>query len=214
MAILSGDTGVKAVVGLIAALLLFAPFVFQDVRSFEVAARICVFIVLVASYDLLIGCTGIVSFARTMFFGFGAYGAVIALKEIGPTWGALILGKLAGVLLSLVDGIARRAFVAPGERDLLCHGHPRSSLHRHGAGLAAQRLHRRRGRDHLPHARAVQDSDQAFRGRRGPGGPGFRGEAQRQARGLFLRVRRVARAVRGPNAPCRLAARHRAQGDP
>ena len=88
MAVVSGDMSVKAVVVLIAALLLFAPFLFQDVRSLEVAARICVFIVLVASYEVLIGYTGIVSFAHTMFFGFGAYDAAIALKEIGPTWGA------------------------------------------------------------------------------------------------------------------------------
>ena len=102
----SGETGVKALVLLIAAALLFAPFLFQDTRALEVAARICVFIVLVASYDLLIGYTGIVSFAHTMFFGFGAYGAAIAFKEIGPSWGALAFGAVAGVLLSLVVGIA------------------------------------------------------------------------------------------------------------
>jgi branched-chain amino acid transport system permease protein len=44
------------------------------VRSQETAARICIFIVLVASYDLLLGYAGIVSFAHTMFFGLGAYG--------------------------------------------------------------------------------------------------------------------------------------------
>ena len=102
----SGETGVKLLVLLIAAALLFAPFLFQDTRALEVAARICVFIVLVASYDLLIGYTGIVSFAHTMFFGFGAYGAAIAFKEIGPSWGALLLGALAGVLLSLAVGVA------------------------------------------------------------------------------------------------------------
>ena len=37
-----------------------------------------VFIVLVASFDLLLGYTGIVSFAHTMFFGIGAYGVAIA----------------------------------------------------------------------------------------------------------------------------------------
>ena len=67
-----GENVVKSIVLLIAALLLFAPFLFQDTRAIEVAARICVFIVLVASYDLLIGYTGIVSFAHPMFFGFGA----------------------------------------------------------------------------------------------------------------------------------------------
>jgi branched-chain amino acid transport system permease protein len=78
--------------------LLFAPFLFPDVRAQEVAARICVFIVLVASYDLLIGYTGIVSFAHTMFFGLGAYGTAIALKAMGPGWDAILLGGSAGVL--------------------------------------------------------------------------------------------------------------------
>lgn len=85
--------------------LLFAPFLFPDVRAQEVAARICVFVVLVASYDLLIGYTGIVSFAHTMFFGLGAYGTAIALKSIGPNWGAILLGGAAGVLSALVLAI-------------------------------------------------------------------------------------------------------------
>ena len=45
--------------------------------------RSCVFIVLVASFDLLLGYTGIVSFAHTMFFGIGAYGVAIALDAHG-----------------------------------------------------------------------------------------------------------------------------------
>ena len=56
-----------------------APFLFPGTKALDVAAKICVFIVLVASYDLLLGYTGIVSFAHTMFFGIGAYGVAIAL---------------------------------------------------------------------------------------------------------------------------------------
>ena len=44
------------------------------------------FIVLVASYDLLLGYTGIVSFAHTMFFGIGAYGVAIASVRLEPGW--------------------------------------------------------------------------------------------------------------------------------
>lgn len=102
---MKGTHAVKAIALVIWALLLFAPFLLHDVRSVEVAARIAIFIALVASYDLLIGYTGIVSFAHTMFFGFGAYGAAIALKQIGPGWGALGLGALAGVLVSLVVAV-------------------------------------------------------------------------------------------------------------
>lgn len=102
----TGALTVKIIVLLIAALLLFAPFLFQDIRSLEVAARICVFIVLVASYDLLIGYTGIVSFAHTMFFGLGAYGAAIALRQMGPGWDAVLTGAVAGAFVSLILAIA------------------------------------------------------------------------------------------------------------
>ncbi|HTV71044.1 MAG TPA: branched-chain amino acid ABC transporter permease [Rhizobiaceae bacterium] len=98
----TGRLIVYGLAGLIGLLLLFAPFLFPDVRAQEVAARICIFIVLVASYDLLIGYTGIVSFAHTMFFGLGAYGTAIALKTMGPGWDAILLGGAAGVLSALV----------------------------------------------------------------------------------------------------------------
>ncbi len=101
-----GTLAIKAVMLSIIGMLLFAPFLFQDVRALEVAARICVFIVLVASYDLLIGYTGIVSFAHTMFFGFGAYGTAIALKQMGPGWDSVLLGTVAGVVISLIVATA------------------------------------------------------------------------------------------------------------
>ena len=94
------DTGritLFLIVAAIGMLLLVQPFLFQDVRSSQVAARICVFIVLAASFDLLIGYTGIVSFAHTMFFGMGAYGAALALKDWGASWGSLLTGSLAGI---------------------------------------------------------------------------------------------------------------------
>ncbi len=93
---------VYGVVGLIALALALAPFLFPDIRSQEVAARICVFIVLVASYDLLIGYTGIVSFAHTMFFGLGAYGTAIALKTMGPGFEAILVGGGIGIVAALV----------------------------------------------------------------------------------------------------------------
>ncbi|HMO44261.1 MAG TPA: branched-chain amino acid ABC transporter permease, partial [Phenylobacterium sp.] len=82
--------------------LMWAPFLFDDVRSQQVAARVCVFIVLVASYDLLIGYTGIVSFAHTMFFGLGAYGTAIALRNMGSGWDAVLMGGGAGVLAAAI----------------------------------------------------------------------------------------------------------------
>ena len=101
----TGRRIVHAVVIAIGIALAFAPFLFPDVRALEVAARISIFIVLVASYDLLIGYTGIVSFAHTMFFGLGAYGTAIALKAMGPSFGAIAVGGAAGVLAALVLAI-------------------------------------------------------------------------------------------------------------
>ena len=64
------------------------------------AAKICVFILLAASYDLLLGYTGIVSFAHTMFFGIGGYGIAIALDRLGPAWGSIGIGLAAALVLS------------------------------------------------------------------------------------------------------------------
>jgi branched-chain amino acid transport system permease protein len=86
----------------ILAALLFAPFLFPGSNALDVAARICIFIILVASYDLMLGFTGIVSFAHTMFFGIGAYGVAITLAKGWSGWTGVILGTLAGAVVSLV----------------------------------------------------------------------------------------------------------------
>ena len=106
--LLSGDfprSRVLAVVlvGILVALAL-APFIFPGTKSLNVAAKVAVFVLLVASYDLLLGYTGIVSFAHTMFFGIGGYGVGIAMAKLGAGWGALALGIGAALALSL--GIA------------------------------------------------------------------------------------------------------------
>ncbi|MEO6361678.1 MAG: branched-chain amino acid ABC transporter permease, partial [Caldimonas sp.] len=82
--------------------LAFTPFLFPGTKALNVAAKVIVFIVLAASFDLLLGYTGIVSFAHTMFFGIGAYGVAIAVGRLGPTWPALALGVAAALLTSLV----------------------------------------------------------------------------------------------------------------
>ena len=89
--------------------LALTPFLFPGTKALNVAAKIIVFIVLVASFDLLLGYTGIVSFAHTMFFGIGAYGVAIASARLGPTWGSLSIGVavalFASLLLSLLIGL-------------------------------------------------------------------------------------------------------------
>src|SRR5256885_16737520 len=57
-------------------------------------------------FDLLLGYTGIVSFAHTMFFGIGAYGVAIASSRMGAGWGALALGLGAALLVSLLLSLA------------------------------------------------------------------------------------------------------------
>jgi len=108
--LLSGDyprSRVLAVV-LVAILagLALAPFVFPGTRSLNVAAKVAVFVLLVASYDLLLGYTGIVSFAHTMFFGIGGYGVGIAMAKLGAGWGNLALGIVLALAVSAVLAIA------------------------------------------------------------------------------------------------------------
>ena len=86
--------------------LAFAPFIFPGVKALSVAAKILVFLVLVASFDLLLGYTGIVSFAHTMFFGIGAYGVAIACSRVGPTWEAIAIGIAGALGLSFVLSLA------------------------------------------------------------------------------------------------------------
>ena len=104
--LLSGDLPrsriLTAMLVVILAALALAPFVFPGTRPLDVAAKVCVFVLLVASYDLLLGYTGIVSFAHTMFFGIGGYGIAIALSRIDVSWASIAIGAAAAVALSLI----------------------------------------------------------------------------------------------------------------
>ena len=82
--------------------LALTPFVFPGTKALNVAAKILVFIVLVGSYDLLLGYTGIVSFAHTMFFGIGAYGVAIVSTRLEPGFTALAIGIGGALGLSLL----------------------------------------------------------------------------------------------------------------
>jgi branched-chain amino acid transport system permease protein len=86
--------------------LAFTPFLVPGVKALSVAAKVLVFVVLVASFDLLLGYTGIVSFAHTMFFGIGAYGIAIASSRLGPGWSSLAIGLALALALSFVLSLA------------------------------------------------------------------------------------------------------------
>jgi branched-chain amino acid transport system permease protein len=110
---LSGDPpGSKVLTAVLAVVVLglaLAPFLFPGAKPLNVAAKICIFIALAASYDLLLGYTGVVSFAHTMFYGIGSYGVAIALYGLGARWDAVGLGLLVALplaaLLALVIGL-------------------------------------------------------------------------------------------------------------
>ncbi len=110
MTLLSGDPprgrALRILLVLIVVALALAPFLFPGAKALNVAAKTCVMILLVASYDLLIGYAGIVSFAHVMFFGVGAYGVGLSLYGIGAGWGALGLGLAAAAALSLALALA------------------------------------------------------------------------------------------------------------
>ena len=135
--------------------LALAPFLTSGARPLNTAATICVYIVLVASYDLLLGYTGIVSFAHTMFFGIGAYGVGLALADAEPTWGAHFRRRAAGAAADAGAGTGGRPVRAARARHLLRHDHAGRGVVVRGAGVAAVGLHRRRGRQDLQRARAA-----------------------------------------------------------
>jgi len=107
-AILSGDTPRNRwLSGAIAALLiamLLAPFLGAGQSLINALARIAIFMILVASFDLLLGYTGLISFAHTMFFGVGAYGIGLSASYLGANTGALLTGL--GLSLAVSIGLA------------------------------------------------------------------------------------------------------------
>ncbi|KAB7628297.1 branched-chain amino acid ABC transporter permease [Alkalilimnicola sp. S0819] len=78
------------------------PFLWDGAVAYRTITLICLFIILVASYDILLGYTHIVSFAHTMFYGVGAYGVAIVLQEMPGSWAGVFLGTLAGLGVSIV----------------------------------------------------------------------------------------------------------------
>src|SRR3954453_4995804 len=108
--ILSGDPprsrALSILLIVIIAALAVAPFVFPGAKAMNVATKICIFAALVASYDLLLGYTGSVSFAHTMFYGIGSYAIAIALYGMGPNWGAVATGIVIGLPLAALLALA------------------------------------------------------------------------------------------------------------
>ena len=84
-------------------LLIAVPFLFPAFKTVDLALNIIIFSVLVTSFDLLLGYTGILSFGHVMFFGIGAYSVAMLTGKYGdPTYANLCLGFLIAIGITLL----------------------------------------------------------------------------------------------------------------
>jgi branched-chain amino acid transport system permease protein len=91
--------------------LLLLPWVWPSFRVMDVAAKVMIFAVAVASFDIILGYTGIISFAHGMFFGLGAYSvALICYHTEAPQYYHLVLAAALAVLISAVIAALIAAF--------------------------------------------------------------------------------------------------------
>ena len=128
-----------------------------------------------------------------MFFGIGGYGVAIALSRTGSRLDRDRAGHgRRGSCLSLALVVPGRLVLAARESDFLRHDHAGGGLVLRHPGLAALRLHRRRGRHHLQGA----------------------GTSTLARRDLLPGVRRGAGAVPGAAADREFTVRPGAAGDP
>ena len=157
MMILSGDPprsrALSILLIVIIAALVLTPLVFPGAKAMNVATKICIFAALVASYDLLLGYTGSVSFAHTMFYGIGSYSIAIALYSMGPSWAAVALRRRDRPAAGDAAGAGDRAVLAAGRGDLLRDDYAGGGIRLPGAGLATVVADRRRGRPQLSSCR-------------------------------------------------------------
>ena len=83
-------------------LFLLVPFLFPSFKTVDLAMKIIIFASLVASFDIMLGYTGILSFGHGMFFGIGAYCVAFSLEKYGsPTYFNLILGLLLAMVVAI-----------------------------------------------------------------------------------------------------------------
>ena len=88
-----------------------APLFVTSFQLTDLLLKIALFGTLTASYDVVIGYTGIVSFGHAMFFGFGAYAVALSLGKWGaPTYGHLLAGFGAAIVFSAVVSALIGAF--------------------------------------------------------------------------------------------------------
>ncbi|RJR17734.1 MAG: branched-chain amino acid ABC transporter permease [Desulfobacteraceae bacterium] len=83
-------------------ILLVIPLAFSSFRVIDVVAKIMIFAVFVASYDLLLGYSGLLSLGHSMFFGIGAYCLALVIYHLGPpSWYHILLATGVALTLSI-----------------------------------------------------------------------------------------------------------------
>jgi len=100
-------------IGLLA-LFVLMPFLFPSFKTVDLAIQIMMFATLVASFDILLGYTGILSFGHGMFFGIGAYCVAFLIGKYGATsyinlaLGFVIAALVASALALLISFLSLR----------------------------------------------------------------------------------------------------------
>ncbi|MBI4799391.1 MAG: branched-chain amino acid ABC transporter permease [Desulfarculus sp.] len=85
------------------ACLVAGPMLMPSFRVMDLVAKIMIFAVAVASFDIILGYTGIISFAHGMFFGLGAYSVALICHYSQPVQYHHLL--LAGLLAALISAV-------------------------------------------------------------------------------------------------------------
>jgi branched-chain amino acid transport system permease protein len=84
-----------------AALVAVGPFIL-DVYTVNVLVRSFLYAAAALSVDILWGCTGILTFGQSAFFGIGAYAAGLAFTHLGFGVGTALVSLIGGVLIAVL----------------------------------------------------------------------------------------------------------------
>jgi len=96
----------RTMVLLFCLILLLLPLVMAHPYYLRILIMASIFAIFAASWDLLSGFTGQISFGHALFFGVAAYTSALLNLNIGlPPWLTIPLGALAAVVAGLVVGV-------------------------------------------------------------------------------------------------------------
>lgn len=84
--------------------LALAPFIFGSFRVQDVLAKVMIFTIVVASFDLILGYTGLLSLGHSMFFGIGAYSLALVIYHSSspPGYYHFLLAAVVALSLSII----------------------------------------------------------------------------------------------------------------